>query len=74
MNGVITYTAGPADSRPINTIATITCDNGYTLTESNFRHCLNDGTWSGTTPTCQCEFHYMYILIFLNFISEHSTH
>ncbi len=52
MNGVVAYTAGPADSRPINTIATFTCDNGYTITGGNFRQCLNDGTWSGTTPTC----------------------
>ncbi len=59
MNGVITYTAGPADSRPINTIATFTCDNGYTLTGGSFRQCLNDGTWSATAPTCQCEFHYI---------------
>ncbi len=55
MNGVIAYDTGPADSRPINTIATVTCDNGG----RNFRQCLNDGTWSGTTPTCQCEFHYI---------------
>ena len=57
MNGVITYTDGLADSRPINTIATFTCDNGYTLTGGSFRACLNDGTWDGTAPTCQCEFH-----------------
>ncbi len=58
MNGVITYTAGLADSRPINTLATFTCNNGYTLTggiTSNFRQCLNDRTWSGITPTCQCK-------------------
>ncbi len=61
MNGVIAYDTGPADSRPINTLATFTCDNGYTstLTRGSFRVCQNDGTWSGTTPTCQCEFHYI---------------
>ncbi len=31
MNGGITYTGGLADNRPINTVATFTCDNGYTL-------------------------------------------
>ncbi len=56
MNGVITYTAGPADSRPINTIATFTCDNGYTLTGGGSRACLIDGTWSGTALTCQGKF------------------
>ncbi|XP_064386214.1 sushi, von Willebrand factor type A, EGF and pentraxin domain-containing protein 1-like [Halichondria panicea] len=53
MNGGITYTDGLADSRPINTIATFTCDNGYTLTGGSFRACQNDGTWSETAPTCQ---------------------
>ncbi len=53
INGVIAYDAGFADSRPINTIATFTCDNGYTLTGGNFRQCLNDGTWSASAPTCQ---------------------
>ena len=57
MNGDIAYTAGLADSRPINTIATFTCDNGYTLTGGSVRVCQNDGTWDGITPTCQCEFH-----------------
>ncbi|XP_064386166.1 uncharacterized protein LOC135334779 [Halichondria panicea] len=52
MNGVITYTDGLADSRPINTIATFTCGNGYTLT-GGIRACQNDRTWSGTAPTCQ---------------------
>ncbi len=59
MNGVISYDTGLADSRPINTLATLTCDNGYTITGGNFRHCLNDGTWSGATATCQCEFDYI---------------
>ncbi len=53
INGVIAYDAGLADSRPLNTIATFTCDNGYTVTGWNFRQCLNDGTWSASAPTCQ---------------------
>ena len=55
MNGVITYTDGLADSRPINAIATYTCDNGYTLTGGSVRACQNDGTWSGSALTCQCK-------------------
>ena len=55
MNGGITYEAGAVDSRPINTLATFTCDNGYTLTGGSFRACQNDGTWSGSAPTCQSE-------------------
>ncbi len=56
MNGDITYNGGLADSRPVNTIATFTCDNGYTLTGGGFRACQNDGAWDRTTPTCQSEF------------------
>ena len=62
MNGDITYVynGGPADSKPINTIAMFTCDNGYTrIGEASVRVCQNDGTWDGTTPTCQGEFHYI---------------
>ena len=55
MNGGITYEAGAVDSRPINSIATYTCDNGYTLTGGSFRQCQNDGTWSGSALTCQCK-------------------
>ena len=63
MNGDITYTDGLADSRPINTVATFTCDNGYTLTGGggSFRGCQNDGTWSGSAPACQCEFHLIHL-------------
>ena len=59
MNGGITYTAGLVDSRPINTVATYSCDNGYTLTGGVRVFCQNDGTWDGAAPTCQCEFHYI---------------
>ena len=61
MNGGIAYTGGLADSRPINSIAFFTCDNGYTLTGGvRFRVCQNDGTWDGTTPTCQGEFSFNF--------------
>ena len=55
MNGGITYAGGLADNRPNNTIAMFTCDNGYTLIGGgrSVRVCQN-GTWSGTAPTCQC--------------------
>ncbi len=59
MNGVITYTAGLADSRPINTLAFFSCDNGYIRIGVNFRVCQNNGTWDVTAPSCQREFHYI---------------
>ncbi len=58
-NGMISYTMGTASVRPEGTIATFTCNNGYTLTGGSFSQCQNDRTWSGTAPTCQCEFHYI---------------
>ncbi|XP_064386845.1 uncharacterized protein LOC135335316 isoform X3 [Halichondria panicea] len=33
-------------------IATFTCDTGYTLNGSSFRQCLADGVWSPAEPTC----------------------
>ncbi len=57
MNGAIAYDAGLTDNRPLNTTATSTCDNDYILIGVSFRVCQNDGTWSGSTPTCQGEFY-----------------
>jgi hypothetical protein len=33
-------------------IASYTCDSGYSMTGSFTRTCQSDGTWSGTPPTC----------------------
>jgi len=32
---------------------TFTCDTGFTLSGSAVRTCQEDGTWSGTQPTCE---------------------
>ncbi len=40
-------------SRPVNTVATYTCTNGYTLSVPTTRTCGSDGEWSGNDPTCQ---------------------
>ncbi len=75
MNGGITYTDGLTDNRPVDTIATYTCDNGYTRVGVIFRACQNNGTWSGSAPTCQCEFHYILTVASPFLIhSEHRTH
>ncbi len=56
INGAIFYNGGSTtDIRPINTIATHSCNTGYTITEESVRVCQNDRTWSGSTPTCQGE-------------------
>ncbi|XP_064386409.1 receptor-type tyrosine-protein phosphatase delta-like isoform X3 [Halichondria panicea] len=52
-NGVISYNGGSTDIRPINTIATHSCNTGYTLNGDSVRVCQNDRTWNGSPPTCQ---------------------
>ncbi len=50
---MIAYNIGTASSRPANTVATFTCDTGYTLNGGITRTCGSDGVWSGSTPVCQ---------------------
>ncbi len=54
-NGAISYNDGSTDIRPINTIATHSCNTDYTLTGDMVRVCQNDRTWNGSPPTCQGE-------------------
>ena len=46
-NGNVTFTATIFDS-----VATYSCNSGYTLTGDASRRCQGDGTWSGSIPTC----------------------
>ena len=52
-NGMISYNIGTASQRPVGTVATYTCDTGYTLIGGTTRTCVNGGVWSGSVPTCQ---------------------
>ena len=36
-----------------NSIATYSCDSGYTLSEPFTRMCRSDGVWSKSEPPCQ---------------------
>ncbi len=51
-NGMIAYDTGSMDARPVNTVATYTCNTGYMLTGDMTRNCGAGGMWSGTDPTC----------------------
>ncbi|XP_064386509.1 CUB and sushi domain-containing protein 1-like isoform X1 [Halichondria panicea] len=54
VNGGIVYDMETNDNRPVNTVATYTCDTGYTLNgSSTTRTCGSDGVWSGSDPTCE---------------------
>ncbi len=55
LNGAICYNGGSTDIRPLNTIATHSCNTGYTLNGDSVRVCQNDRTWNGSPPTCQGE-------------------
>ena len=49
-NGMIGYNMG---TRTVNTVATYTCNRGYTLNGDTTRTCGSDGMWSGSPPVCQ---------------------
>ena len=36
----------------IGSVATYSCDDGFTLMGTATRTCTSDGTWSGDNPTC----------------------
>jgi hypothetical protein len=46
-NGTVTPTMGTT-----GTVATYSCNAGYSLTGNATQTCQADGTWSGTAPTC----------------------
>ena len=50
--------AGSPDSRPVDTMATHTCNTGYTLSGDTTRTCGSGGSggvWNGSAPVCQRE-------------------
>ena len=51
-NGMISYNGGSTDNRPMDTVATYSCDTGYTLNGGNTRTCQSGRNWSGSAPTC----------------------
>ena len=48
-------TNGQIDTPSITfgSVATYSCDNGYRLSGQSMTICQADGTWSGSTPTCE---------------------
>ncbi|XP_064386375.1 sushi, von Willebrand factor type A, EGF and pentraxin domain-containing protein 1-like isoform X2 [Halichondria panicea] len=51
-NGMISYNMGTASLRPVNTVATYTCNPGFTLNGGSTRTCGSGGSWSGSAPNC----------------------
>ena len=53
---MISYYMDTVIPRPIDTVATYTCDTGYTLNGGNTRTCESGGMWSGgEAPICEGE-------------------
>ena len=53
VNGSIAYDMETIDDRPVDTVATYTCNTGYTLIGDSTRTCGSDELWSGSDPTCE---------------------
>ena len=53
---MISYNMGTASLRPEDTVATYTCNTGYTLNGGSIRTCGSDEMWSGLASTCRGEF------------------
>ena len=60
MNGQVSYATDTTPNFEIDTVATFTCDSGFslnggvsTLTCADDDQMDNVGTWGGTEPTCQ---------------------
>ena len=49
-NGMISYSD---PTLGVGSVATHSCDPGYTLNGGNTRSCQSDGSWSGSDPTCE---------------------
>ncbi len=48
------YNDGTANSRPVGSTATYSCNTGYTLIGVSVKMCGNTGQWSeAETPVCQ---------------------
>ena len=53
INGGLTVTL---NGTTVYSMATYSCSQtGYILNETTTRVCQDDGTWSGTVPSCQCK-------------------
>ena len=70
-NGQITYSSGSSTVRPIDTVATYSCNPGFALNSGNVqRTCQSNNQWSGSPPTCVGR-QSLYIVI--TFVPSHST-
>ena len=52
-NGGISYNKSPVNGRyPVETVASLSCHHGYSISGSNSRTCQTSGNWDQQTVTC----------------------
>ena len=59
VNGTVSAPTTTYDS-----VATYSCNAGYTLTGDDVRTCLNSGLWSGSEPMCTGKFYCIHYIRF----------
>ena len=58
------FGTGSTNNRPVDTVATFSCDTGYTLNGGTTKTCESDGMWSGLDPVCQRKWNGMWTFFF----------
>ena len=53
-NGAVIYNPSTT-SKLEGTVASFSCNTGYTLSSTATRTCQSDRQWSGSTPVCSCK-------------------
>ena len=53
-NGAVSYSNHSVGGGryPVDTVATFSCNRGYSQSESSSRTCQTSGNWNQATPTC----------------------
>ena len=52
-NGIVCYSG--VDTGAIAVYSCFSCTSGITERSPSFRTCLENGTWNGTIPQCECD-------------------
>ena len=51
-DGTYNCTMGGDGAHVVGDTCTLTCDDGFEPSDTTSRQCDNDGSWSGSDPTC----------------------
>ncbi|XP_064394450.1 sushi, von Willebrand factor type A, EGF and pentraxin domain-containing protein 1-like isoform X2 [Halichondria panicea] len=53
LNGAIAYNDNTMHQKPVNTVATYSCNAGHTLYNGSTTRTCQDSVWTGSSPTCK---------------------